>query len=271
MMLHDVVRSATAFAVLFICTLSSGSPITRMDVFDAADNHLLFVTFNYDEAGVCIGRDVFASDSTFLRSVAIKSGGTTAATKETSIDYEGNPLFVSTINPPSGGATSFSTVDQFGMSQYGTALSYTESTPNMFTVTQSSALLCKEQYEYNSNNELSKISVSDKSGASAWYATITYQSVAVTHDKLRKNTGSVHLTSHRGRILINLDLLNAGFVRAELITPAGRRARVLLDKQIASGSHSFTSEDALLGNGTYIVKVTLNGTAVTTRKVVVQR
>ena len=264
-------RRVMAGVALCTCVSVVATPITRIDVYDKADNNLLFVTFDYNGSGECTGRSVFASDSTFLRSIAIQPGGASAATKEKSIDFAGNPLFTTTINPPSGGKTSFSTVDQFGLSQFGSPLSFSETAANTFEVTQNNGTVCKEQYEFDGNGELTRITVLDKSGAAAWYALVTHQNVAVRPPSPVTAICPIRLTTDRGKIRLRFELTDAGFVRAEIFTPAGRKVRSVVHETLPAGSHRISSDGALLGNGTYVVRMTVNGIAPFTRMIAVQR
>ena len=94
------------------------------------------------------------------------------------MNYLDNPLYTTTINPPSNGKTVFSTVDQFGLSQFGSPLSYTEAAPNTFEITQNGTKLCREQYEYNTDGELSRITIFDKNGVKTWYALVNKEGIA---------------------------------------------------------------------------------------------
>jgi hypothetical protein len=264
-------RRVMAGVVLCTCVSVIATPITRIDVYDKADNNLLFVTFDYNTSGECTGRSVFASDSTFMRSIAIQPGGASAATKEKSIDFAGNPLFTTTINPPSGGKTSFSTTDQFGLSQFGSPLSYSETAANTFDVTQSNNTICKEQYEFDAGGELTRITVLDKSGAAAWYALVTHEITAVRPLSPVAAIRPVRLTTDRGKIRLRFELSAAGFVRAEIFTPAGRKVLSMVHKKLPAGSHRISSDGSILGNGTYVVRMTVNGIATLTRMIAVQR
>ncbi|MDD5674737.1 MAG: hypothetical protein PHC61_11275, partial [Chitinivibrionales bacterium] len=138
------------FSLVLACfAFCHAARIDRLDIFDKSDNFLLFVTFNYDAAGNAIGRSVFTADSTFLRSTTFQTSGTT--TKEASLDFNGNSLFTTTISAPSGNNTAFSTVDQFGMDQFGGSMTYSSGPTNTFNINQNSALTCMEQYTFGAD------------------------------------------------------------------------------------------------------------------------
>lgn len=259
-------------AVIIICiiTLTFGSSPRRMDIFDASDNHLLFVTFEYSGDGVCIGRDVYASDSTFLYHTEIRSESN-GSVKEISEDYLENRLFTSTITP-SEGRGEFTTVDQFNLPQFGSALSYTQSGENAYEIKQDNSLVCKETYEYDSLGELSRIVIFDKDGQKAWYATISYKDVGVKKPGIIRPVNLLRVSTNRGSILIRCKLNSGQFVSAELLTPAGRRVKYLVRKEVARGDHVFiSSRGELPASGAYIVRVFTDNVPVLVQKVFLQK
>jgi hypothetical protein len=214
---------------------------------------------------------VFTSDSTFLRSTTIQPGSGTAASKENSVDYLGNPAFVTTINPPAAGKTSFSTVDQFGMTQFGPAMSYQETSANNYDITQNGVLSCKEQYEFGANGDLNKITVLDKNGAPAWYALVSHETSGTIRQPGLTALHSSRITAIRSEIRFKMNLASAGEVRAELFTPSGRRAAVLVDKKMGAGSHSFAVDGSPFGTGAYVVRVTIGGLPAVSGRVFLQK
>jgi hypothetical protein len=265
-------QCAVSGLVLCISTFVSASPIARIEIFDAADNQLLFVTFDYNDKGICIKRNVFASDSTFMYSTTPQPKSATGPTKEVSLDFNNNPLYTTTVNAPSNGTTAFSTVDQFGLSQYGAPLGYTEGTPNTFNVTQSGARLCSQQYEYNPDGQLSRITIFDKNGNKAWYASVSTPGVAVR--KLAKPL-PLHLLRvnvNQGVVRLQCSMAAEQFISAELLTPHGRKVLSLVHKNIPKGNHNFTTPTgSFLASGVYIVRVTINGTPALTRRIIAQK
>jgi hypothetical protein len=260
-------QRCAAAVILCIGTLTAGmSQIARMDVYDASDNHLLFVTFEFTGDGVCTGRNVYTSDSTFLYHTAVQNGAT-GPVKENSVDYMENPLYTSTI-AASSGKTDFSTVDQFGLSQFGSALSHTQTEPNFYEIKQDNALLCKETYEYDSLGKLSRIILSDKNGEKAWYATVGYQDVGVRKQGVVRLFKQLKVSATRGSIMLRCALNSGQFVSAELLTPAGRRLRYLVNSKIAKGDHVFTlSRKELPANGAYIMRVSIGNVPVLAQKI----
>ncbi|HEX3020544.1 MAG TPA: hypothetical protein VHP36_09585 [Chitinispirillaceae bacterium] len=266
----EKLRRCAAAAILCIGSIYAGLYPTRMDIYDASDNHLLFVTFEYTGEGVCTGRNVYASDETFLYHTTVQNG-VSGPVKENSVDYIDNPLFTSTFSA-SAGKTDFSTVDQFGLSQFGSALSHTQTEQNNYEIKQGNALLCKEKYEYDSLGMLSRIIILDKNGQNAWYANVNYKDVGV-HKPLKANSlNSLKVSANRGSVTLRCKLSSEQFVSAELLTLAGRRVRFLVHNKIKTGNHVFvSSRQELPANGAYIVRVLTDNVPVLVQKVFIQK
>lgn len=265
------IRSFVAATVLCISTLSVGAPLNRLDIYDAAGNNLLFVTFEYNGAGVCTGRSVFASDSTFMYKTTIQPDASGGTTKENSVDYLENPIYTSTIKNTGTGAAEFSTVDQFGLSQFGSALTHNQTETNLFSINQGASTLCKEKYEYDSTGNLSRIIILDKNNETLWYAKVD-QTVGISRVEPIKVFNSLAINANRGVIRFQCVMAAERFVTAELITPSGRRVAYLVNKMLTPGSYTFTTgHEGHFASGTYIVKVSMNGATVLTRKAIVQK
>jgi hypothetical protein len=256
-----------AAAILCIGSLSADfNTITRMDVYDASDNHLLFVTFEFTGDGACTGRNVFTSDSTFLYHTTFQNGSA-GSVKETSVDYLENPLYNSTLTT-AGDKTDFSTTDQFGLSLFGSAVSTAQTETNAWEIKQGGTVLGKETYEYDSLGKLSRIILNDKNGEKAWYATVVYQDVGVKKQGAVRSLNSLKVSANRGSVMLRCTLNSGQFVSAELLTPSGRRVRYLVHNKLTKGDHVFiTSREDLPANGAYIVKVSADNVPVLAQKV----
>ena len=259
-------RGIAAGILLCLGTFARGAPIARMDIYDHADNQLLFVTFAYNASGKCTGRSVYASDSTFLRSTSF--GGT--AGTETDVDYDGNTIFTTTVKPPADGVTSFSTVDQFKQTQYGSPLSYKENDPGTFTVSQDNATLCRQEYVYDDDNELSRINVTDKNGALAGYALISHEDVPVRHNRMQPLSRPVQVSVNRRTMRLGFGLVAAGIVDCQLISPAGRKVLGVMRKRVGAGNHQFVFRDLPVSAGAYVMRITIDGKLSKNRMLVVQ-
>jgi hypothetical protein len=263
-------RRFMATTVLCLSTLSVGAPINRLDIYDAADNHLLFVTFEYNGAGVCTGRSVFAGDSTFMYKTTIQAEA--SGSKENSVDYLDNPMYTSTVKNTGTGSAEFSTVDQFGLSQFGAALTHSQSEANLFSINQGSTTVCKEKYEYDSTGNLSRIVLLGKNNELLWYAKAGPTVGIIKTAPVKAPFNSLVINSNRGVIKFQCVMAAERVVTAELITPSGRRVAFLVNKKLTPGSYTFTTgSEGLTASGTYIVKVAMNGVTVLTRKAIVQK
>jgi hypothetical protein len=262
----------TSLTLLLLCigTMVESSPITRMDIFDTADNHLLFVTFAYNGSGECTGRSVFTSDSTFLRSSSFTPRSATAGGKDVYVDYNENTVFTTTIQPSADGETSFSTVDLFGQTQYGSPLKYRESDSENYDVSQDKTKLCSQEYVYNDDKELTRINVSDKNEKSAWYALVSHEDVSVRHKRIPLLNRPVQVSVNRRAMRLRFGLTTGGIVGCELFSPAGRKVLTILKKRLGAGSQTFIVKDLQISAGAYIMKMTVNGKPMVNRTVVVQ-
>jgi len=260
---------ATPVLMFLSLYMATASPITRLDIYDKSDNQLLFVTFDYNSSGKNISRSVFASDSTFLRTTTFVPTG--AGSSENSVDFLDNPVFTTSVSLPVANKTQFSTVDRFGLTQFGTALSHQGTSPNTFAVSQNGTSVCTEQYEFGADSQLNRITVLDKTGSLAWYALVTHQASGVIYLPELKTLRSVRITADRGVIRIQMDLAKPGEVRAELYTISGRKAFVLADKKYGAGRQVIAATPANLGEGTYLVLMTVNGVTVQSGKLLMER
>ena len=266
------IRMIAALTVLTVITICHAARVDRIDIYDKSDNHLLFVTFAYDSTGANIGRSVFTSDSTFLRSTTFQPSAT--AVKETSIDFNNNLVFATTTAPATGGAA-FSTVDQFGLDQFGGAMNYTQTSANTYDVSQNGMLSCKEQYQFGADGTLNRIDILDKNGSLVYYALAT--PVTGVMSPLHAIPGQATLiAANRGHIRVGFVLVHSGRVCVEVYTLAGRRAAVLVDKMFDGGDHTFAVSvlgpgGSRLGNGAYVVRLTIDGVAAVSNKLLLQR
>ena len=264
-------KNVVTLLVLALVLPLFANTIDRLDIYDSADNHLLFVTFTYNGAGVCTGRDIFTSDSTFMYHTTVPTGTANETKKEISVDYMENPMYTITVKPPSGGATEFSAEDQFGLSQFGAPLRFSEATTNTYDVKQESKLLAKETYTFDTDGNLTRISMRDESGNEAWYGLVTYKGVYVKSTQKLPLLNRVQIHSSRAALQLQFTLSKESVVYADLFSPSGRRVLQLVQKKFKSGAHTLALRDMEISNGTYIVRMSVDGVAPVTSKIVVQR
>jgi hypothetical protein len=256
---------------LFVRSFAGG--IDRMDLFDAADNRLLFVTFEYDSTGNNIGRTVYASDSTFLRSLRLTKDAGGNVTAENSTDYESNPLFTTRISPQSG-RTDFTVSDQFNMDMLGAPMSYTKSAAGEYAISQGGATLYKQKYAYAADGSLTRIDYTDPSGSLLYYATVSQKTglIAGNARGLPLRLAPVFRAIPGGNLLVSFTLAAPSDVSVEFFTPSGRLAAKAVGRSLAAGRRTLAvGYNDAFGQGAYIARISANGSPVFYGRLLVTR
>lgn len=256
--------------------LFAASRIDRIDLYDNADNHLLFVTFDYDAGGKNTGRSIFASDSTFLRHTSFQTNTAGDIVKETSLDFDSNTAYYTTLSA-SAGKTTFSVFDQFGLDQLGGPVSYTAASQTAYDLSQNGALLNRITYDTASDGSLNRINVLDKTGSLLYYAIVTNATAALhgaaAHVPVRPG---ITLTKS-GHCLVVFQISKRSMVSLEMFTVSGKNAGKLFSRQFTPGTYSFRAQpDAGSATrpaaGIYLFRLSINGaTAAVTRGMVERR
>lgn len=259
-----VLMMAGLTAALFVRAFAGG--IDRLDIFDNADNRLLFVTFEYDSAGNNSGRTVYASDSTFLRSTRFTKDAGGNVTVENSVDYESNPVFATRISPQTG-RTDFTVSDQFTMDMLGAPMSYTKSTAvaGEYAISQGGATLYKQKYQYANDGSLTRIDYTDPSGTLLYYATVSLKTGTIAGDVhgMRLQLAPVFRAASGGKLLVLFTLAAPSDVSVELFTPAGRLALKTAGRSLGAGRRTLAATcSETSGPGTYIARISVNGSPV---------
>lgn len=262
------------FAPCFM--LFATARIDRIDLFDKSDNHLLFVTFDYDSSGKNTGRSIFASDSTFLRHTSFQTNAAGDIVRETSLDFDSNTAYYTTLSA-SAGKTTFSVFDQFGLDQLGGAVSYSATGQTAFDLSQNSAVLNRIAYDTAADGGVTRINVLDKTGSLLYYAAVASASAVVqgaaAHVPMRPG---ITLTNS-GQCLVVFEVLKPSTVSLEMFTVSGRNAGRLFCRQFAAGTYSLRARpDAGVAirpaTGIYLFRLSINGaTAAVTRGMVERR
>ena len=263
-------NSIVAFILLvfLVGSTHAGELPTLLDIYDGVENHLMFVTFSYDESGRNIGRTIYMSDSTFMREVKINYGSDGQRLNEVSYNFNGDTVFVTSYNN-SATATNFSIVDQFKLDHVGGLVSYTNANPLEYNLVyaSTSAAAANMKYEQDAQGNLTRVTITTP--ANEVYYGIFRSSVGVTRETaVVKNRSPQALVRARGASLIDVDfnLASAGEVRCELITLSGRQAAVLYRGRLDKGSHTrsirINSKRRAVANGVYLFVVSVNGVAV---------
>ncbi len=263
--------ASVAGAVVAIWAVVSVARVDRIDLFDKSDNPLLFVTFQYDASGNNIGRDIFAADSTFLRHTSFQTNGQGQITKETSTNFDTTMIFYTNLTT-SGNTITFSTFDQFGLDQFGGALTSTTSDQKTYALSQGGASLYQIKYTL-SGTSIQRIDVCDNSGSTLYYAMMG-STPARPFAGIRAAPYSSVASLGKGRFRVNCDLARPSGVALELFDMSGRRAAVVLNKRYEEGSHSIfvdASPSRGVGNGAYVVRLSIDGRPVARGLFVIER
>jgi hypothetical protein len=262
-----------AVGVLFLSSLTGAAHSTiaplRLDLFDASDNALMFVTFTYDLQDRNIMREVYMSDSTFIRKVLIMYDAAGNRSREISYNFNDDTVFVMTYQPGDP-VTGFTLVDQFRMDQVGGAVSYSNADPLNFDLTyKSGASAAKVGYEQDGEGNLTRVNVTDASGGVQYYGIFTNGIVGVNHQVSSTRGALPAVVKMRGGALIDVqfNLRTAGNVRCELMTVSGRRASLLYSGNVKAGASTkrFRMDGhggASVASGIYLMVVSVDGVTV---------
>jgi hypothetical protein len=261
----------TAIALLFLCLLVSASENpSRLDLYDASDNHLMFMTFQYNEAGLNTGREVFMSDETFMRRVAINYNSEGKRISEVSYNFNEDTSWV--MRYQHGEATGFSIVDQFKMDYVGGMVNYTPGADQLnfdLTYQKTGGAAARMAYEKDGAGNLTKVSVFDQSGAMQYYG--VFNSTGVIRGAKSggvKGSSQAVVKARGGSVIeVSFNLRTAGEVRCDLITLSGRHAGTLLRGRMEAGiqQRSFRLDGKAfrgVAGGVYIFVVSIDGVTV---------
>jgi hypothetical protein len=242
----------------------------RLDLFDASDNNLMFITFEY-ENGRNTSRTIYASDSTFMRRVIISRNAGGSRTNEVSFNFNDDTSFV-TRYQQSGTTTSMKIVDQFSVDQIGGTLDYTASGNNSYDATfpKTGTPAAKVTYESNADGTLRKVTVFNGKGQTQFYGVFTNGSVDIVPPNQPPNracpAASLRLRGAR-QLELRLNLPASGEVRCQLTTLAGRAAGTLFNAPVKAGLQKLLvradgNGSRRIADGVYLLTVSVDGMAV---------
>jgi hypothetical protein len=263
-----------AAMVMLLSTGASPAAIGRIDLFDKADNLLLFVTFEYDSAGNNNGRTVYTGDSTFLRSTRLTRDAGGTVTSENNYDYEGNLFSVTKLTQQSG-KTDVTMKDQFDMDLLGAPVSVTKGTAGAYAISQSGGAQYTQKYLFDGDGNLTRIDYADAAGTPLYHANVI-QRTATVHPRLQRGGSGVlspHFRMNAGKKpVVTFTLAEQAEVTVELFTPAGRLVMKVVSGALLPGRHSLDLlPGALAGSGTFIARMSVNGAAVFCDHLIVTR
>jgi hypothetical protein len=235
--LHPALRIVFVGIASFFTLVTAEVLPLRLDLYDASDNALMFITFEY-QGGVNVGRTVYMADSTFIRHVAINRGGDGARTSEVSYNFNDDTSFVTSYRS-SGGTPEFGIVDQFRVDQVGGAVSYATTDGVSFDLTfrKTGERAVKMTYEKDGSGKPTTVSVIDKNGILQYYGVFTNGEMGVTTPRVRGAGAALVSVVPRGarRIELQAHLTSAGVMRCELVTLSGRIAGTLFSGVVQPG------------------------------------
>jgi|SRR5690554_1359791 len=240
------------------------NPIEKVDIFDSANNHLMFINFKYDNSGNNISRSIYMSDSTFIREVLIDGN------KEYSINFNGDTVLTSNYNKD-GSSTNLSVLDQFNLDMLGGQISYSENSSNNFEVKQKGSVINKISYETNSDK--TRINILNSSGELQFYATINDTTSILTRNK-RNTFSAPSLKMNNNQIKIHFNLSKASIINCELVSLSGRRIAKLISKKAVKGTQNeiirISEKMPALSSGVYFLTLSINGKRVLNEKILMQ-
>jgi hypothetical protein len=257
-----------AVVSVLLCTVVASAAVLpkRLDLFDASENKLMFITFEY-ENGRNVSRTIYMADSTFVRKVMITRNADGAPAKEVSFNFNDDTSYVTSYQY-SGTAAQVKIVDQFKMDQIGGTVNYSSSAKPDYELTfqKTGAIAAGMKYEKDSEGNLNKVSVFDKSGKLQYYGLFTNDEVGVmqkSQNTRHKSDPAILKTRGPELLELQLSLEVAGEVRCELITLSGRSAAVLFAARAGAGQQKLqfhvNGNERQIAKGVYLLTVSIDG------------
>jgi hypothetical protein len=274
--LNFAYRQVAGFAVALLLAVLPASSQTRLDLYDAQDNHLMFVRFAYDSTGknTGLGRTVFMSDSTFVRNVSVQTDASGRRLTETSFNFNGDTVFQSKFDS-FGTASTITTRDQFGIDRFGGPVSAASAGDLQYDMSQAGSLINKITYEKDGEGRLSRVTVSDPQNTLLYYGTFSYDVEGVVVPGKQRAPRSTIKQNGRGALVLRVSLDKPSAIRCELLSLSGRRVGVMLDGKFPKGAHRrliplVSQHSRALAIGVYCVSLSVDGRTVAVERLLVQ-
>jgi hypothetical protein len=260
--------------ILFSFFLTAhATSVNYLHIYDASDNRLMYIEFEYDASGNNISRSVYMSDSTFIKKTVFqKTDG--KRVKETSLSFNEDTLFNASFKTE-GTKNTITMKDQFGVEQFGGDVSYTEATTDNFDFSQNSKIINKIKYEKDGSGNYNRMNVYDNADHLIYYATLAQiPSGVVNHTQNTLNKPSLHAIGNN-RFEFRFNILKPSMVSCELTSLSGRQVGKLINRKVASGAVkeviSIGKSMPNIANGVYLMSFSIDGKSVSREKVLVQR
>ncbi len=254
--------------------ISNSEPVRYLHFYDAADNSIMFIEFEYDANGVNTSRSVYMSDTTFIKKINVQTSPDGLKVRETSFNFNDDTLF-SAAYKSDADKNSFNVKDQFGVDQFGSDVSYAETSTDNFDITQNSKVINRISY-IREGDKYTKIHVTDNSGTLLYYATVEYESGAgvVYNTKFNNNIPSLrHLGNNRFEV--RFTMLKPAHVSCELSTMSGRQVGKVVHRDFTNGTVreviNLNKSLSAITTGVYLLSLSIDGNRVLKEKILIQR
>jgi hypothetical protein len=268
-------RHAAAILMCLAVALAYANSPQRLDLYDNAGNHLMFVTFEYENQKN-VSRTVYMSDSTFVRKTFVTYDLQGNRARESSLTFNSDTSYVSEYQHR-GDTALFSIRDVFGVDQLGGKVRYLtdDSLSFIFSYqTAGSSVTYVIGYEKNQQGDLAKVTVSDyvQGPLFSGFFSYTGSPVKALRTLEKKPLASVRLRN--AKVLdLGLNLEKPSLVKCNIVSLSGRRAGVLFEGWLSAGAQSKSIRLAGLGrlaDGVYLLTVSVDGAAVMKTKYLFQ-
>jgi hypothetical protein len=261
------------FSALFLFFAESNAErVDRIDFYDASDNYIMFISYEYDAGGTNIAQSTFTSDSTFIKRTVVQNGTGEKKEKAVSFNFNEDTSFVTQYSYKSD-FTEMTVKDQFGIDQLGGTVSYKQSGDNGFDFYQGSTLFNKLSYDKD-NYGRTKINVLDATGELQYYAILLTSGPIATNLKALTNTLPAMMAKGNNVYELNFTMQKPGAARLELISLSGRHVATLFDRKYDAGAAKETvrlsGDMSHVANGIYLMSLSMNGKRLIKEKILIQ-
>jgi len=251
-------------SMLSFFVIAQAEPVKTLHFYDASDNNIMYIEFEYDDNGKNISRSLYMSDGFFVKKTDLTNSSDGI---ETSFNFNDDTLFSSSLKA-NGDEKVFSVKDQFGVDQFDGDVKYKEESSNKFNFSQNGEVINKISYESN------KINIYDNQGNLLYYAVPSTTGAVSRFQKNSKNPLSLQ-TLGNNRFVFNFNIAKQSIVSGELISLSGRQVGKLFNKAYASGAGkvniNISKSIPTIASGIYFMNLSVDGKKVMREKILVQR
>lgn len=243
----------------------------RLDLYDASDNHLMFVEFKY-ENGRNTERIVYMSDSTFVRRVVVNYSENGSRKEEISYNFNQDTSFFLTYK--NGGFSVESYIGRDGPKEnrldYVGGVVRWETSDNLnfdlyYNVDNSPAATMN--YETDESGNLVKVKIKDPLSGDEYYGIFTNAEVSVKQPLiLNQRLNFFELRRAEGGIIeFEINLTNKKEVSCELMQLNGVKVKTIFKEGLKEGKHHRIvrlNGNNRIANGIYILMFKMDGNVI---------